>query len=383
MSHPSPRILIVDDEPINVKVLVDLLRPNYSLIVARDGFQALDRLKADPLPDLALVDVMMPGMTGLELCRKMKTDARLVEVPVIFVTALGQPANETEGFDSGAVDYITKPVSPAIVLARVRTHLALRAASRELQSRNQSLEDLVAQRTRELALTQDMTIQALAGLVESRDKETGAHVLRTQRYVQALGEEMLRDPRFEAQLSPRQVELMAKAAPLHDVGKVGIPDSILQKPGKLTPEEFEIMKRHTVIGGEALAAVAAEARFGVGFLRYGVEIASSHHEKWDGSGYPKGLAGEQIPLAARLMALADVYDALTCERVYKPAFSHEEAMSMIIDQRGRHFDPGVVDAFLRRGDDFAAIAASLREPETEGSFSRHLVAMNSGRDAAA
>ena len=364
-----PRILIVDDEQINVKVLVDLLRPSYTLLIARDGFQALDRLRGDALPDLALIDVMMPGMTGLELCRKMKTDARLAEVPVIFVSALVQPYFETEGFEVGAVDYIAKPISPPIVLARVRTHLALRAASRELAKRNRTLEEIVEARTREVALTQDMTIQAFASLVEARDNETGAHVVRTKRYVHVLGEEMLRDPRFENSLTIREVELMAKAAPLHDIGKVGIADAILQKPGKLTPEEFEIMKRHATIGSNALTAVLREGAEFSKFLRFAIEITSAHHEKWDGSGYPNGLAGEWIPLPARLMALADVYDALTCRRVYKRAMSHEEAVTIITDGRGKHFDPGVVDAFVRRAVDFAEIAASLREPDREGEFS--------------
>jgi len=366
MDAPSPpRILVVDDEPINVKVLVDLLRPNYQLVVARDGFQALERLQNGVLPDLALVDVMMPGMTGLELCRKMKTDVRLAEVPVIFVTALGQPNHETEGFESGAVDYIAKPISPSIVQARVRTQLALRRASRELAERNRSLEEMVDQRTCELALTQEMTIQALASLVEARDNETGAHVVRTKTYVRILGEEMLRDPRYVGVLSMRDVELMAKAAPLHDIGKVGIPDAILQKPSKLTEGEFEVMKRHTLIGCHALDAAARQGAHSSDFLRYAIEISAGHHEKWDGSGYPYALSGELIPLSARLMALADVYDALTCKRVYKRAMTHEEAVGIIVEGRGKHFDPGVVDAFLRRDGDFAEIAVNLREPENQ------------------
>ena len=367
-----PRVLIVDDEPMNVKVLVDLLRPNYNLVVARDGFQALERLKASPLPDLALIDVMMPGMTGLELSRHMRTDARLAEVPVIFVSALSQASDETEGFESGAVDYISKPISPSIVLARVRTHIALRVATRALTERNQTLEEIVELRTRELGMTQDLTIQALASLVEARDNETGGHVVRSQRYVRLLGEEMRRDPRFGPHLTPRAVELMAKAAPLHDIGKVGIPDAILQKPGKLTAEEYEIMKTHTVIGRRALAIVAGEAFRASDFLQFAIEITGSHHEKWDGSGYPEAFAGEAIPLAARLVALADVYDALTCERVYKPAMSHEEAKAIIVAGRGRHFDPGVVDAFLRCEREFDEIAVALRALDAEPGFATYV-----------
>jgi len=357
-----PRVLIVDDEPINVKVLVDLLRPNYNLVVARDGFQALERLAASPLP---LVDVMMPDMTGLELCRRMRSDARLAEVPVIFVSALNQARDETEGFDSGAIDYIAKPISPSIVLARVRTHIALRSATRVLSERNQTLEEVVDLRTRELARTQDLTIQALASLVEARDNDTGGHVLRSQRYVWLLGEELKDDPRFAARLTPRAIELMGKAATLHDIGKVGIPDSILQKPGKLTAAEYEIMKTHTVIGRRALTIVSGENSKTSEFLRYAIEITGGHHEKWDGTGYPDALAGEAIPLSARLMALADVYDALTCERVYKRAMTHEEAKAIIAAARGRHFDPSVVDAFLRREREFDAIAISLKEIDPE------------------
>jgi putative two-component system response regulator len=363
-----PRVLIVDDEPMNLKVLVDLLRPNYTLVVARDGFQALERLKATPLPDLALIDVMMPDMTGLELCRRMRMDARLAEVPVIFVSALGQTSDETEGFESGAVDYITKPISPSIVQARVRTHVALRRATRALSERNQTLEEIVDQRTRELAETQDLTIQALASLVEARDNETGGHVVRSQRYVRLLGAEMRRDPRFEACLTQRDVELMAKAAPLHDIGKVGIPDAILQKPGKLTAEEYEVMKTHTIIGRRALSIVSGENTKPSEFLRFAIEITGSHHEKWEGTGYPEALAGEAIPLSARLMALADVYDALTCERVYKRALSHAEAKAIIETGRGGHFDPGVVDAFLRCERAFDEIAVSLRASDGEPRF---------------
>lgn len=352
-----PRILIVDDEPINVKVLVDLLRPAHHLIVARDGFQALERMASGPLPDLALIDVMMPNMNGLELCRRMKRDARLAEVPVVFVSALGQEHDEAEGFEAGAVDYITKPISPTITQARVRTHLALRRAWRELAVRNHDLEQLVEARTREVALTQDVTVRALASLVETRDNETGRHVIRTQHFVRRLAEEMRKDARYFQVLDDRAVDLMYKSAPLHDIGKVGIPDTILLKAGKLTADEFETMKTHTTLGRQALTAAAGASGENSEFLRYAIEITSSHHEKWDGAGYPRGLKGEQIPLSARLMALADVYDALTSARVYKRAMTHAEAAAIIDAGRGKHFDPAVVDAFMRCQPDFQAIAA--------------------------
>jgi putative two-component system response regulator len=360
-AEAPPRILIVDDEPINLKVLVDLLRPKYSLVVARDGVQALQRLKADALPDLALVDVMMPNMDGLELCRRMKRDPRLAEVPLIFVTALGQ-SNEAEGFEAGAVDYVTKPISPPIVLARLRTHLALRRAARELIRRNRTLEEAVRERTAELALSQEATIQALTALVESRDHETGGHILRTQRYVRALALEMRSDSRFVGALDDHIVDLMCKSAPLHDIGKVAIPDAVLLKAGKLDPQEFEVMKTHTSIGRDALSSAAGDPAKTSEFLRFAAEIAGGHHEKWDGTGYPLGLAGEAIPLAARLMALADVYDALRCARVYKRAMTHAQASEIIVAGRGLHFDPGVVDAFLRCETLLAEIATAFADP---------------------
>ena len=301
---------------------------------------------------------MMPNMNGLELCRRMKRDARLSDIPVIFVSALGQEHDEAEGFDAGAVDYITKPISPVVALARVRTHLALRHAWRDLEYRNRSLEDMVRARTREVALTQDVTVQALASLVETRDNETGGHVVRTQHYVRCVATELSRETRFRDRLDARAIEMMFKSAPLHDIGKVGIPDAVLLKPGKLTAEEFEIMKTHTTLGKQALTAAAGATNGTSDFLKCAIDIIGGHHEKWDGAGYPEGLKGEQIPLSARVMAIADVYDALTTERVYKPAMSHAEAKAIIVAGRGKHFDPAVVDAFLRCEAEFIEIAAA-------------------------
>ena len=358
----KPRILIVDDEPISVKLLVDILRPRYGLVVARDGFEALERLKPDPLPDLALIDVLMPQMSGLDLCRAMKRDPRLAEVPVIFVSALGQSLHEAEGLEAGAADYIAKPISPAIVLARVGVHLALRRAARELARRNRTLEEAVLERTRELELAQGVTIHALTALVESRDQETGGHILRTQHYVRALALQMRSDSRYLCALDDRVVDLVCKASPLHDIGKVAIPDAVLLKPAKLTPQEFEVMKTHTAIGRDALISAAGDPANTTEFLRYAIEIAGGHHERWDGSGYPHGLKGEAIPLSARLMALADVYDALRCVRIYKAAMSHARAREIILEGRGRQFDPGVVDAFVRCEVHFAEIADRLADP---------------------
>ena len=360
-----PRVLVVDDEPINLTVLVDLLTPRYSVIVAKSGEEALERLQAGALPDLALLDVVMPGIDGFELCRRMKADERTADIPVIFITALGQPHDEARGFEIGAVDYINKPISPPLVLARVRTHWALRRSRLELERQNDRLEEAVEWRTRELETTQDITIRALASLAETRDDDTGAHILRTQHFVRRLAEELRHDPEFAAELDDRAVDLMFKSAPLHDIGKVGIPDHILLKPGKLTPDEFEVMKTHVELGRRALVSSIAENGVSTDFLRYAIEIIRAHHEKWDGSGYPKGLSGEEIPLSARIMAVADVYDALTTRRIYKPAFAHEVAVQIILDGRGRHFDPRIIDAFSRCIPDFRQISATYLDPESD------------------
>ncbi|AWK85848.1 two-component system response regulator [Azospirillum thermophilum] len=364
-----PRVLIVDDEPINLKVLADLLRDGYRLSVAKDGPQALARMAGDPLPDLVLLDVMMPGMDGMEVCRRLKEEERTRDVPVIFITAMGQPHDEARGFEAGAVDYITKPISPPVVTARVRTHIALREARRQLAEHNRLLEARVAERTRDLARAQDVAIRALASLAETRDNETGNHIRRTQNYVLALANHLRRDPRFAPRFAGRlddeTVEMLFKSAPLHDVGKVGIPDSILLKPGKLTDEEFHVMKTHAALGHDAIFAAEEELDSRSSFLRVAREIAQGHHERWDGTGYPLGLKGEEIPLSARLMAVADVYDALISRRCYKPAFPHEQAVEIMLAGRGTHFDPDVTDAFAELAGEFLAIAQRFRDGAAE------------------
>jgi putative two-component system response regulator len=253
------------------------------------------------------------------------------------------------------VDYITKPISPAITLARIRTHLSLKRASDLLQDRNQTLEDEVKRRTRELSSIQDVTIMAMSSLAETRDNETGNHIRRTQNYVKALAQQLQHHARFSSYLSAEQIELLYKSAPLHDIGKVGIPDRILLKPDRLDPVEFEIMKTHTTLGRDAILAAENLLDSPNSFLQCAREIALSHQEKWDGSGYPEGLKGDAIPISARLMALADVYDALISRRVYKAPMSHEQAFKIITDGRGTHFDPDIVDAFLSIAEDFRAI----------------------------
>ena len=348
-------ILVVDDTPENLQLMSTLLRDHYKVQVAGSGEKALKLMAGGVLPDLVLLDILMPGMDGYEVCRRMRDDPRMRQVPVIFVTAKSDSEDEEQGLDLGAVDYITKPISPAITLARIRTHLSLKRAADLLQDRNQTLEDEVRRRTRELSSIQDVTIMAMSSLAETRDNETGNHIRRTQNYVKALALQLQPHPRFSSYLSAEQIELLYKSAPLHDIGKVGIPDSILLKPGRLDPAEFEIMKTHTTLGRDAILAAENLLDSPNSFLQCAREIALSHQEKWDGSGYPEGLKGDAIPISARLMALADVYDALISRRVYKAPMSHEQAFKIITDGRGTHFDPDIVDAFLSIAEDFRAI----------------------------
>ncbi|WP_372022224.1 two-component system response regulator (plasmid) [Tistrella mobilis] len=359
-------ILLVDDTPSNLTIINAVLKDDYRTRIATGGAKALEiAAGAEGRPDLVLMDVMMPGMDGYEVCRRLKADPATADIPVIFLTALHDERDERAGFAAGGVDFITKPFSPEIVRARVRTHLALREANARLARQNAELERRVDERTRELALVRDLTIFSLASLAETRDNETGNHIRRTQTYVRELALALRDHPRFRAELDDATIDLLYKSAPLHDIGKVGVPDAILLKPGRLTPEEFEVMKQHAEFGRAAIAA--AEARIGSGngnsFLRYAREIAHTHHEKWDGSGYPRGLAGDAIPLSGRLMAVADVYDALICKRIYKPAYSHETAVDIITQGRGTHFDPDIVDAFLTLADRFRDIAAEFADPE--------------------
>ncbi|MBK5939867.1 HD-GYP domain-containing protein [Halochromatium roseum] len=368
-------ILIVDDTPQNLTVLGELLQPLYRVRVANSGERALKVVEKQPFPDLILLDVMMPGMSGYEVLERLRAAPETAAIPVIFITAMEGSQNEEHGLSLGAVDYITKPINPAIVLARVKTQLELKDARDRLSDQNAWLEAEVARRMRENLLIQDLSIRALANLAEARDNETGQHILRTQAYVEILAKALADHPRFQAELTPERIPRIVKAAPLHDVGKIGIPDAILLKPGRLTDAEMAIMRTHARIGADAIrcametslaeadAEEAGQGRDAFAFLEIAAEIAGSHHEKWDGSGYPAGLAGDAIPASGRLMALADVFDALLNKRVYKPAMSLEETTRIILEGRGTHFDPAVVDAFVANRERFAEIAASYPDAE--------------------
>lgn len=372
---PRPTVLVVDDTPENLLMMQALLKERYKVKGANNGERALKIARGDAPPDLILLDVMMPDVDGYAVCRALKADLATCDIPVIFLTAKANIEDQEMGFALGAVDYITKPISPPIVLARVHTHLALKASADFLRDQNEFLEAEVAKRTREVMAIQDVTILAMASLADTRNSETGNHIRRTQLYVRTLARKLAEHPKFKTYLSPTCISLLFKSAPLHDIGKVGIPDRILLKPGKLTAEEFEIMKTHTTLGRDAIAHAEQELGQDVAFLTMAKEIAYGHQEKWDGSGYPQGLAGEQIPISARLMAVADVYDALISRRVYKAPMGHATAVEIIVAGRGSHFDPDMVDAFLTIQGDFEAIAAHYRDSESTLQQKRDYIAI--------
>jgi putative two-component system response regulator len=306
-------------------------------------------------------------MDGYMVLERLRKNPATADIPVFFVTALTDVDDEERGLALGAADYITKPIKPAVVLARVRTQLEAKHTRDWLKDKNAILESEVSRRMVENDLTQLVSIRALAHLAETRDPETGNHILRTQKYVRALALRLSQHPRFSTTLDTRTIDLLTKSAPLHDIGKVGIPDSILQKPGPLTPEEWVIMKTHARLGSDAIEQAEIDVEQPVAFLSLAKEIAHWHHEKWDGSGYPDGLHGEAIPLSARLMAVADVFDALISQRVYKPAMSYEKTREIIADGSGSHFDPDIVAAFIEDFDAMTAIADQYQDrgnPET-------------------
>ena len=306
-----PRLLLVDDEPTNLQVLRHVLQADYRLLFATDGARAL-QVAREQLPQLILLDIMMPGMDGYAVCRALKADPATAGIPVIFITALNDSQDETAGFDVGGVDYLTKPVSPPVVRARVRTHLSL-------------------VRMEELRETRLQIVQRLGRAAEYKDNETGMHVIRMSHFSQLLA--------LAAGCSPAWAEDLLNAAPMHDVGKIGIPDAVLRKPGPLDADEWATMRRHPEIGAEIIGEHPS------GVLQLAREIALAHHEKWDGSGYPRGLAGEAIPLSARIVAIADVFDALTTRRPYKEPWPVQDALDHIAAQAGKHFDPALVALF--------------------------------------
>ena len=342
------RVLAVDDAPENLRLVVETLRNEYIMMVATNGLSALQLARSNPQPDVILLDVVMPGINGYEVCRLLKEDPATRDIPVLFLTAASESNYEARGLGLGAVDYIHKPFQPDLLRTRVRIQT-------ELVRHRTQLEKLVRVRTHELTLTREVTIDTLANLAECRSLETGSHIRRTQRYVRLLAEAMRHLPGYDSLLPPTTIEQLEISSPLHDVGKVGVPDAVLLKPGTLTAEEFETMKLHTVYGRDTMAA--AERKLGGhSFLSIAKDIAFCHHERWDGKGYPQGLSKGWIPLSARIMSVADVYDALRSERVYKPAMSHEMAMNTMLSGCGSHFDPDVIEALKQEAASFKRIS---------------------------
>jgi putative two-component system response regulator len=332
-------ILVVDDVPENIDILKGILQSRYKIKVALNGEKALAIVAASP-PDLILLDIMMPGMDGYEVCRRIKNETATRNIPIIFVTAKNEKTDEVEGLELGAVDYLRKPVIPVLVIARVKTHLAL-------YDQNRALEEKVRQRTAELESTRLEIIRRLGRASEFKDNETGLHVIRMSYYSAHIAR--------KAGMSEDEVEMILNASPMHDVGKIGIPDNIILKPGKLDDDEWQIMRSHPQIGADIIG------KHPVGILRLAREIALSHHEKWDGSGYPAGLAAENIPYSGRIVAIADVFDALTTERPYKKAWPIEKALHVITEEKGHHFDPDLVDVFLGCVDELLKVRDKYQE----------------------
>lgn len=351
----TPRVMIVDDTPENLKLAKTMLGDKgFDILAFPSGILALRAAERIP-PDLLLLDITMPEMDGYEVCQRFKANPKLRDVPIIFLTALNETEDKVNAFQAGAVDFITKPFQLEEVYARVTTHLKIHALQTRLEYQNEHLQHLVDDKVKELSEAQLATIFAIVKLSESRDEDTGKHLERVQNYCRCLAVRLMKDAPYATQMQPADYsDLIYHASPLHDVGKIAIPDKILLKPGKLTPEEFVIMKTHAEIGANTLRSIDAAHRDNA-FLRMGIDIAGAHHERWDGGGYPLGLSGQAIPLSARIMAVADVYDALRSDRCYKKAIPHRDVVELIKADRGTHFDPVAIDAFLELEAEFDRI----------------------------
>lgn len=349
------KILVVEDSKTDVMLIKSMLH-DYDLMVANDGIEAMQIVKENPAIDIMILDLNMPRMDGFEVLQALQANPKYKKITTLILTNYDEVDNEIRGLDLGAVDYIRKPLNMASLRKRIEVHLSLRRARKSVEEHNRILEERVAARTAELVMTRDVTIHALIGLLEVRNIESSNHTVRTQWMMKKLCEHLKQREQYADILNDEYICELIKTAPLHDIGKVGIPDNILLKPGRLNQDEFEIMKKHTTYGVEALQC-GQDLEQTAAFIHTAIDIVGTHHEKYDGSGYPNGLKGENIPLCGRLMALIDVYDALTNKRVYKPAFPHEQALQIIANERGKHFDPELVDAFLEIEQDIKQIAS--------------------------
>jgi putative two-component system response regulator len=358
----QPLVLVVDDTPENLELMSELLLDSYRVKVASSGLKALRIAVGNPQPDLILLDIMMPEMDGYEVCRLLKADPATADIPVVFLTAKSEVADEQQGFDLGAVDYITKPISPPIVLARVHAQLQLKASADFLRDKSEYLELEVRRRTRDMQRLQEVTIEAMASLGAMRDNPCGKHLARIEPYMTTLATALVhQQPALEGELNPERITQLGKSALLHGIGKLVLPDRILLSPVPLQGEDLKLLHSHAEAGRDAL--LAAEAKLGnvTDFLRDARDIVYSQHECWDGSGYPQGLLGEQIPLPARLMAVVGAYEELTSHHLYRPSCSHAEAVRQISAASGTRFDPSAVLALIEAADELAAIAQRLAD----------------------
>ncbi|MCL1818030.1 MAG: response regulator [Spirochaetaceae bacterium] len=366
MEDTRHKIIMVDDNMANLTMGRNMLKTFYEVYPAPSAVKLFEILE-NVLPDLVLLDIDMPEINGYEAIKRMKADSRFADIPVIFLTAMSDESSELEGFDLGAVDYISKPFSGPRLLKRIANHLLIVQQRKDLLASRAALKDYadnleikVSEKTHEVINLQNSVLATVADLVEFRDKLTGGHVARTTLYLKALTEELVREKIYADEIKEWNMDFFLSSAQLHDVGKIAITDNILNKPGKLTPEEFEIMKTHVTVGVDAIERIMHNTEEHA-FLNHAFLVAGSHHEKWDGTGYPVGLKGKNIPLEGRLMAIADVYDALISERPYKKAFPHGESCKIIEDSAGTHFDPALVDIFREIKGEFERVVKEARK----------------------
>lgn len=357
-------IMIIDDTPENLMLLIDILKKQeYKIKAFPNGKMAIEAALRNP-PDLILLDIMMAGMDGYEISKILKQHEKTQNIPILFISALSSTSDKLAAFEAGGVDYISKPFDAKEVEARVKAHLTIGFLQKKIEEHNRQLQAVVERQVQEITKSHLVTIFSMIKLAEARDDDTGKHIERTKAFCRLLANALKEHPDYQDKISDHFIEDIYNASPLHDVGKIAIPDNILLKPARLTPEEFEIMKTHTSLGEKYLKEAYIESQTN-SFLKMGIEIAGAHHEKWDGSGYPKGLSGEAIPLSARIMAVGDVYDALRSKRVYKEAFSHEKSVAILLEGKGKHFDPVMIDTFLAVSETFKEIFDTMNDSDFE------------------
>jgi putative two-component system response regulator len=361
----KPSVLLVDHTPVDLSLARTLLEDVCKVSAMRHEDQGLTHKRPQPMADLILLSEDLPNPPGHAVCRQFRSNPLTAQIPIILMSDNGSAEDEKAGFACGASDYIVRPFQPELFVARIKAHLANKANVDLVRAINIQLEREITRGRRELTTVQEVVISSLTALAQARDAETGKHLTRTQHFVHALSLALQTHPRFSAFLTPGNIQALFQLAPMHDIGKVGIPDRILLKPGRFDADEMAIMKTHTTLGRDVIEHAEMLLGNRIGFLTIAKEVAFGHHEKWDGSGYPQGIAGDAIPISARIMALADVYDALTGRRIYKAGLTHTEATALILAGKGKHFDPDIVDAFMAIRDQFQAISAQYGDSDND------------------